>query len=130
MFCGLLIIGVLIGIMIPLTGSAQPSENKIENYFCRAPQESLSNNKAALRFAFTTNTRKDPQYFGVVYSETSDRPIVGKDGCTVAPAWKVHSSANTTLDGHPAGRADTGSRSKSETSCTQITTTSTTSVPS
>lgn len=103
LFCGLLIIGVLIGIMIPLTGSAEPSEGKIENYFCRAPQESLSDNKAALRFAFTTNTRKDPQYFGVVYSETSDRPFVGKDGCTVAPAWKVHSSANTTLDGHPAG---------------------------
>ena len=100
---GLLLLAVLIGIMIPMTGSAQPAGEQIKDFFCRNPQESLSDNKAALRFAFTTNVRRNEQYYGVVYSSTCDRPVIGKAGCSTAQAWKVHSSANTTLDGHSAG---------------------------
>ena len=102
LFCGLLILGILIGIMIPMTGSAQQAGNKIKGFFCRDPQESLSDNKASLRFAFSTNSKNYPEY-GVVYSNTSDLPIIDKDGCTKVVAWKVHSSANTTLDGHTSG---------------------------
>ena len=102
LFIGLLLIGLLIGLTIPLTGLAVPAENKITDFFIKNPQESVGADKISLRFAFSTDSKNYAEY-GVVYSNTSDLPVVGKDGCTKNEAWKVHSSANSNLEGHYAG---------------------------
>ena len=98
----MLLIGLLIGLTIPLTGLAVPAENKIKDFFLKNPQESAGADKISLRFAFSTDSKNYAEY-GVVYSNTSDLPVVGTDGCTKNEAWKVHSSANSNLEGHYAG---------------------------
>ena len=101
LFIGLLIIGVLIGIMIPTIGSAEPAGDMITGFFCRNKQENISYDKAALRFAFSVESKNYD--CGVVYSNTNDFPLVGESDCTVEEAWKIHSSTNTNLDGHYSG---------------------------
>ena len=48
LFIGLLLIGLLIGLTIPLTGLAVPAENKITDFFIKNPQESVGADKISL----------------------------------------------------------------------------------
>ena len=102
LFLGLLLLGLLIGVMIPFASSATPAGNKITDLYLLAPyaNESVTDNKGNLRFAFSVDSTGYAEY-GIVYSNTVESPVVGVDDCQINN-YKINGFQNSMDADHPA----------------------------